>query len=318
LPKKTDQQWLRDQLDFVCSQADKVSHIEPARAQTYGLHTALKLGALNHSLNVFLPIARNQIDEKHTFGGAVYVDLFAGSGLTRVAETGDLVAGSPIIAAGNRRSFDQIICIEDDKETQAVLEQRLSEFRNRMYTILRGDCNEIAPTLHRYLRFGNPLAFVFIDPEGMEIKWRTLEALSRQFPYMDILMNFTYGAQRVLGDIRGGRTVNEQVMDEFAGPGWPMLLLSEDDTVVNFVEGKIATTLGRPLGDKVLVRDASNRQRYFLMVRMRRTGGGTPFLRGYIDMLRRISRLTVEDVRGVLNDRFGRSLTSFETSRRDD
>lgn len=304
---------MRGRLDFICDQTQRVSHIQPETAQTYSLHTALKLAALSHSLDVFLPNARKQVDDKRSFGGAVYIDLFAGSGLTRIHETGDLLAGSPLVAAGNRWPFDQIVCIEREERSKVVLEERLAVFRNRHCTTLHGDCNDIAPTLQSHIGFGNPLAFVFVDPEGMEIRWSTLVALSRQFPYMDLLMNFTHGAQRVLGDLRGGRSVNEQVMEAFAGPGWPMLLLEEGGSVVEFVEQNIAGVLGRSIGDKVLIRDTSNRPQYFLLVRIRQTRGGSPFFRGYLDMLKRVDGLTANDVRGALNDRFGRSLEAFDS-----
>ena len=146
----------------------------------------------------------------------------------------------------------------------------------------------------------------------MELRWSTLESLSRQFRYMDLLLNFPYGAERVLADLRTGHGLSKRVMAAFAGPDWPMLLLTTDNSAVEFVESKISSVLGRRVGDRVLVRDTANSPRYFLLVRIRRTRGGSPFFGGYEAMLNRVSGLNPAEVEGVLNDKFGRSLSSFE------
>jgi len=275
------------------------------------MHTALKLAALNHCLEVFLPIARSQI-QNGTFDSAVFIDLFAGCGATRVPETGDWLAGSPILAAGSTRAFDRILCIEKNETHCDALRERLSRFPARNSVVLHGDCNNLAASVRGKIPYGNPLVFVFVDPEGMDLRWSTLKALSHEFRYMDLLLNFPYGAERVLADLRRGREMNERVMGAFAGLDWPMLLLERNKGVVDFVESKISSVLGRPVGDRVLVKDTANHPRYFLLIRVRRTSGGSPFYRGYEAMLNRVAGLKPAEVEGVLNDKFGRSIHSFE------
>lgn len=318
LRKKSNREWLEGQLDFICDLGSRVGPIRPRSSHEYGLHTALKLAALNHSLGVFLPVARKWIDKAHRFDSAIYVDLFAGCGATRVPQTGDWLAGSPIIAAGSRYRFDRVLCVEKDGENAEALRARLSEFRDRDWTVLEGDCNNLATALSSQVRARNPLAFVFVDPQGMEIRWSTLETLSRLFPCMDLLFNFTYGAERVLGDLRKGRIAGSRVMEAFAGPDWPELLLDENRDLVGFVEERISSVLGRPVGAKVLIRDIDNRPRYFLILRVRRTSGGSSFFAGYEDMLKRLASLTPLEVLGVLNDKFRRSLTAYGQGSADD
>ena len=309
--KKSDTEWLRSQLETVASLGRRVGTIRHETSHEYGPHTALKLAALNHCLEVFLQVARKHIDHYHDFDSAIYVDLFAGCGATRVPQTGDWLAGSPVLAAGGRLPFDKIICIEKDARNAEALEARLSLFQGREWKVLRGDCNEIARGLKASVHSKNPLVFVFVDPEGMEIHWSTLEALSGQFRCMDILFNFTYGAERVLGELRAGGALGEAIMTAFAGPDWPLLLLDRDKDVVDFVEQNISSVLGRPVGDRVLIRDIENRPRYFLLAHVRQTKGESGFFRGYRAMLGRVSALKPTEVLGTLNDIFGRSLSAF-------
>ncbi len=308
--KKTNREWLRDQVDFICDLGSLVGPVRPSASHSYGVHTVLKLAALNHCLGVFLPIARKYIDDYHRFDSAVYVDLFAGCGASKVPDTGEWLAGSPILAAGSRRVFDKIICMEKNDASCDALRERLARFPKRDSVVLNGDCNELVRDLRQSVGYRNPLAFVFVDPEGMETNWTTLKIMSETFPCMDLLLNFSYGAERVLGDLRSGRDVNEQLMKTFAGQDWPMLLLKEDKTAVDFVEAKISEVLGKPVGNKVLIRDLNNRPVYFLLVRVRRTRGGSPFFGAYEDMLGRVNGLGPKEVVGVLNDKFGRSLTA--------
>ena len=311
MPKKSNQKWLSDQLDFISDLGRRAAEAGGGVSHAYGPHTALKLAALNHSLGVFLPIARKQITDYGKFDGAVYIDLFAGCGATRMPESGDWLAGSPILAAGSRYRFDRIVCMESDPENASALEARFRLFPDRVCEVMNGDCNVLAPDLKNRIGLENPLAFVFVDPQGMDLRWETLEALSGQFPCMDLLLNFPYGAERVLADLRTGRELNRQVMAAFAGTDWPMLLAADRQSVVDFVEAKISTVLGRPVGDKVLIRDLGQRPRYFLLFRVRRTLRGSPFFGAYEEMLNRVRGLSPQEVTGVLNDKFGRSVFSF-------
>ncbi len=309
--RKTNVQWLEEKVNNICDLGQRVGPIRPGTSLNYGAHTVLKLAALNHCLDIFLPIARKRVDEYRQFDSALYIDLFAGCGATRVTDTGDWLAGSPVIAADNPLAFDKVVCIEKDEAFCDALRSRLALFPERDCLVLQGDCNKLIHDLKDQIGFRNPLAFVFVDPEGMQTDWKTLEALSSQFRCMDLLLNLPCGAERVLGDLRSGREVNQQVMDAFAGKDWPMLLLEEEKGVVDFIESKISEVLGKQIGDKVLVKDTGNRPMYSLLVRVRQTAGGSPFFKGYEEMLKRVGGLKPKVVLGVLNKKFGRSIERF-------
>lgn len=122
-------------------------------------------------------------------GGAAFIDLFAGPGLARVDRTGEVIEGSPLIAAAHAKApFTSLILCELDGENAAALENRLASARSRVH-VVRGDTvaniNEVAARIPQY-----GLNFALVDPFGPScLRWETLEKLGR-LPRMDLLIHF--------------------------------------------------------------------------------------------------------------------------------
>ena len=126
----------------------------------------------------------------------IYIDGFAGPGWNRIRESGDLVAGSPLIAldAGgtdNQPPFTKLIFIEGDQATAdefaAAIEARGTD---RTWEIVVGDVNEKLPTVVRMLPKQAP-AFVFLGTQGIDPRWGTIEAISTW--RTELLINFPLG-----------------------------------------------------------------------------------------------------------------------------
>ena len=83
-----------------------------------------------------------------------------------------------MLALGSVPAFQKCLFVELDNSAAAALERRTKRFGARA-TVIRGDANAVLPRLLR--DDVHPLApcFCLLDPEGMELAWNTVEAISQ-------------------------------------------------------------------------------------------------------------------------------------------
>jgi three-Cys-motif partner protein len=124
-------------------------------------------------------------------GGAAFVDLFAGPGRARVRETGEVINGSPLIAAQHKEApFTDILLCELDPTAADALRQRLAG--DARVGVFEGDCNEqiekIAAAVPQH-----GLNMALVDPFGATpLHFDTLAKLAR-IERMDIILHFPTG-----------------------------------------------------------------------------------------------------------------------------
>jgi len=94
-----------------------------------------------------------------------YLDVMAGPGRCKIAETGEEFSGSPFVARDY--DFHDFLFIEEDDDLADALEQRNGKHPKHSHVqILRGDWTEHAQS--GKLRFGDDtLVVAFIDPTGI-------------------------------------------------------------------------------------------------------------------------------------------------------
>jgi three-Cys-motif partner protein len=301
--RKTPREWLARQIGFLHAWGEEAGP-KAEVYHDYGAYTGLKLAALNHAVGVFSRIAGAYIG-RWNYDGSVFVDLFAGCGVTKVRKTGDYLAGSPIIAAHAISPFTKIICVERRPEYASALRARMATVRPSGLTIIEGDCNLVVDRIVQEMG-DHPLAFVNVDPEGMEILWRTMERLAVSHGAMDFMINLTYGAERELAAARGGKRVG--ALEDLAGANIEDILLDPSGNVSEFYEARVREVLGKRYGDSTLIRGEDSQPLYRLLLYTRKTRGDSPFAEGYADLHKRLSGVTAPDVLGALNDLTGRSL----------
>ncbi len=128
----------------------------------------------------------------------VYVDAFAGPGQNRLRESQQLTDGSPLIALKARAekaeknvTFSKLFFIEKDPSLADELREHVEKMgaANRA-EVLYGDVNEILPRLMNKISKRSP-TLVFLDTEGIEPKWNTVEAISQW--QVELLINFPLG-----------------------------------------------------------------------------------------------------------------------------
>ncbi len=191
-------------------------------------------------------------NQGHWLRGTIFVDAFAGSGLSRVREreTGNasvglfdlqsppdhaeiqFLKGSPRVALDITNPFTTYVFIERDPKRIGELKQLLTAYQGmRSITVREDDANE---ALKGWLASGIDWrihrAVVFLDPFGVQVPWSTMLALSRT-KAVEVLINFPFGMaiNRMLtrsGDISPAWQAS---LDTFFGsPDWRSLAYKEE------------------------------------------------------------------------------------------
>jgi three-Cys-motif partner protein len=278
----------------------------------YGCYTALKLVSIYYYSEVFTNVAMHPNRMQQGFDGAVYIDLFAGSGLVKFTDTGDYVAGSPICAASNKNSFNYLLCVELDPKKKKALETRLAKVISRdKFDVIQGDCNTCVDDVISKIneKFKRPIVCTFVDPEGMEIKWSTLEKLSKAFLSMDFVVNVSsQGVARVRGKLEKGIQSVEKSMSEYYDEDAQTILfdLASGKTPEAKYQDKIQKVLGKVVGDNITIRDQGNRVAYYILGYTRQTSGGAGYASSFSTLKRRIEWADRDKVKNILDQMHGR------------
>lgn len=140
----------------------------------------------------------------------VYIDLQAGPGKNRIEKSGRVVLGSPLLALTRGKGYTDYRFVEQDPALADALRTRASATdRVTPQSIIVGDCNETVDGIvheiqerdSKYLpNKWKSLCLVFLDPEGLELHWRTVHFLATALR-ADFIINFsTGGLRRVAGE----------------------------------------------------------------------------------------------------------------------
>lgn len=141
--------------------------------RTFGFWTRAKLNILERYLGAFLRASKS-VDER------IYLDAFAGEGHGIDRITGKDFKGSARLALeAGPPPFTKLRYFELDNHA-AKLEAILNkDFPGRDLVVYPGDCNQtISSALAALTDFRWAPTFAFLDPDGMELAWSTLEDLA--------------------------------------------------------------------------------------------------------------------------------------------
>lgn len=141
----------------------------------WGYWTQLKLAILADYLPAFLRASSGKASE------CVYLDAFAGEGRGTNRLTGEEFNGSARIAlqAAEAGGFTRLRYFERATKAKELRDKLLAEYPDRDIAVYGGDCNtEIPKALAELKDLKWAPTFAFVDPDGMEFAWRTLEHLA--------------------------------------------------------------------------------------------------------------------------------------------
>lgn len=139
----------------------------------WGVWTAGKLELLNDYLDKFTTASKSQRE-------IIYLDLFGGQPENRQRHTNETLDGSARIALGIKDPpFSKLRFFELEAHAIGLDAKLRAEFGDRDFEVIAGDCNETVPGVLAKLQEWNwAPTFAFVDPNGPDVAWTTLKALS--------------------------------------------------------------------------------------------------------------------------------------------
>jgi three-Cys-motif partner protein len=143
-------------------------------ARYWGFWTRGKLDLLRRYLNAFTTASKGQPE-------ILYLDLFGGQPTNRDRLTNEDLDGSARIALTTTDApFSRLRFFELEPFASRLRESLATDFSGRDFEVVSGDCNT---TIHGALASLEPFnwapTFVFVDPNGPDIEWSTLEVIFR-------------------------------------------------------------------------------------------------------------------------------------------
>lgn len=144
-----------------------------AAGRSWGYWTQAKLGILADYLESFVRAASGPSER-------VYLDAFAGEGTGLDRLTGEAFKGSARIALETPDpGFTRFRFFEQGRRASDLEAQLRVDYPDRDIAVYEGDCNETIPrALSELKEVRWAPTFAFIDPDGMELSWGALRALS--------------------------------------------------------------------------------------------------------------------------------------------
>ncbi|MCP4141992.1 MAG: three-Cys-motif partner protein TcmP [Chloroflexi bacterium] len=156
-----------------------------------------------------------------------YIDMFSGTGKFELKGTNDIHLGSPLLALTTQHPFTHYYFVDYIEKNIDILRERSSSLplQKKFYV---GDANEKVKEIVRELQIADKkfisgkwpsFNLVFLDPDGLELEWRTVEALA-QIKIMDMVIHYSQsGLTRNLD--RCYASTDETIIDKFFGDeGW--------------------------------------------------------------------------------------------------
>lgn len=295
----TDREWLIKHLTPLMEAGQLLlskSNAFPSKLPTYdkGYWTGLKLILEKYYLKPYLDILGKR-------GRVAYVDLFAGPGLNLIGDRKVPIPGSPLIPIMINESeyqFSAFIFSEIDRNYVRALKKRVGLFPKveDITKILQTDANSVVnklPKILDYYKIDHSL--IFIDPEGMELKWSSLEKLVKNVE-CDLIINFpSAGLHRNLHNPAVVPTIKE-----FLGPGSENIPPDAGEEWAIQVYRRNLADIGKNISTEIAVH-SGDAFHYHLIPAVKKTTGGSPWFKVFLDAKRRIERLS-GDILGIIAD----------------
>ena len=246
-------------------------------SRPWGFWTLGKLDVLRRYLDAFTTASK-------TTSERIYLDAFAGDPNNKNRLTGDTIEGSARIALSiDHPPFTHIRLFEKEAKAKKLKSVLRADFPGRNLKVYGGDCNERLPEALKELRAINRApTFAFVDPNGKEAKWKTLEALANFRPARltkaELFLLFAAPMFTRLLRVKGGQVRSQDIEDItalFGFDDWQRIYEARlaksiepgqaRDEYLNLMRWRLETKLGYKWTHPLEVRNEKNHIIYYMI-----------------------------------------------------
>lgn len=302
--KETYLDWWQRRIRTLSGFEDEAKRLFAVTGVAYsvkGPWVVMKLALIAYYIGLYSSIIKSRFEK------AYYVDFFAGPGLNRIEDTDDLILGSPLLAdrgpkAG--RKFDKLILVENDDRRVNALGKLLPLAQVIPHDINARGVEEVLSSLPL-----NVPSLVFVDPEGLEIHWKTLERILSR--WCDVIINFqSSGIQRTVASARNSLAY-DATLDHFFGTWQWRDCQTEEDLLDLYV-----AQLGKHRDVVVPIRvQGPGIFHYHIIIAVRKTKGSQTWVEAIYRAKTKIEEAASGDVKPLLDVYYKRqmTLTTFDS-----
>ena len=212
--------------------------LKKLRFDTIDYWSEIKLEIVKRYATEYSKIFRSKRQESFYH---IYIDAFAGAGISISKATGEFIKGSPLNALAVDPSFREYHFIDIDGKKVDHLKKLVGK-REDVF-IYSGDCNNVLlENIFPNVKYENyRRALCLFDPYGLHLKWEVIQTAGRMgtidmflnFPIMDMNRNALWRNPELVGkpDI--------QRMNSFWGDdSWRNIIYKKKRTLFGFEEEK--------------------------------------------------------------------------------
>lgn len=260
----------------------------------YGAYTIKKLLFLNYYMGTFLRIAN-----KHSRGKKIFVDAFGGTGIVKIKNTKTYVKGSSLCGAlanatrPEEPTFDEVYSFEIDPKRYELLHKRFNLLQSKVRPKLYAINEDVNKGIMNIEIDSEDYVLLFIDPEGLEPNMIYFLLFALQSDHVDIILNISSGVKRVAG-IAQTSPAHLKTLKKFLPNYTPNMPI---DAVVDELFKKY---FNKEYEVTTSVTSKGKKEVYSLTLRVRKTKGGSPFVRGIKDFVPCLKKLDGDKIEHML------------------
>lgn len=151
-------------------------------ARTFGKWTAVKLDYLQRYIDLFETSMRGK-----PWCARCYLDLYSGAGKFQIEGQAGYHLGSPLLSVTTKHPFTNYFFMDKSQENIDFLSKRCEPATNIKKKFYVGDTNvrvkEVVDEIkgidrNRLKDQWKSLNLAFLDPDGLELEWKTVESLA--------------------------------------------------------------------------------------------------------------------------------------------
>lgn len=163
-------------------------------ARVFGKWTTVKLDYLRRYMDLFETSMRGK-----PWCARCYIDLYAGTGKHQIEGQSGFHLGSALLGITTKHPFTHYFFVDKSEENISILSRRCESVVDFNKRICVGDANLKVKEVVEEIRLieknrsrdkWTSLNLAFIDPDGLELEWKTIEVLA-SLSKMDLIIYYS-------------------------------------------------------------------------------------------------------------------------------